>query len=66
MAKHTNNIEEPIINFNDDEVKINIKDPKVQFSLRITIMNKNLYQRDTNYVNRKTNAFKRNFSKSNE
>ena len=52
--------------FNDDEVKINIKDPKVQFSLRITIMNKNLYQRDTNYVNRKTNAFKRNFSKSNE
>jgi hypothetical protein len=52
--------------FNDDEVKINIKDPKVQFSLRITIMNKNLYQRDTNYVNRKTNTFKRNFSKSNE
>ena len=53
-------------NFNDDEVKINIKDPKVQFSLRITIMNKNLYQRDTNYLNRKTNAFKRNLSKSNE
>ena len=52
--------------FNDDEVKINIKDPKVQFSLRITIMNKNLYQRDTNDVCRKTNAFKRNFSKSNE
>ena len=53
-------------NFNDDEVKINIKDPKVQFSLRITIMNKNLYQRDTNYFNRKTNAFKRNLSKTNE
>ena len=53
-------------NFNDDEVKINIKDPKVQFSLRITIMNKNLYQRDTNYFNRKTNFFKRNLSKSNE
>ena len=53
-------------NFNDDEVKINIKDPKVQFSLRITIMNKNLYQRDTNFFNRKTNAFKRNLSKTNE
>ena len=53
-------------NFIEDEVKINIKDPKIQFSLRITIMNKNLYQRDTNYFNRKTNAFKRNFSKSNE
>ena len=53
-------------NFNDDEVKINIKDPKVQFSLRITIMNKNLYQRNTNYFNRKTNAHKRNLSKTNE
>ena len=50
----------------DDEVKINIKDPKVNFSLRITIMNKNLYS-NNNYLNRKTNInLKRNFSKFNE
>ena len=50
----------------DDEVKINIKDPQVKFSLRITIMNKNLYT-NNNYLNRKTLVvFKRNFSKINE
>ena len=56
--------------FKDDEVKINIKDPQVNFSLRITIMNKNLYSNNNNnnnYFNRKTNFnFKRNFSKFSE
>ena len=43
-------------NFIDDDVKIKIKDPKVNFNLRITIMNKNLYgKQSTLVVNRKTN-----------
>ncbi len=41
-------------NYNDEEsVKINIIDSKAPFSLRITIMNKNLIQ--NNYLNRQTN-----------
>jgi len=52
-------------NYNDEEsVKINILDSKAPFSLRITIMNKNLIQ--NNYLNRQTNFNnQRNNSKSN-
>jgi hypothetical protein len=50
-------------NLKEDEVKINIKDPQVNFSLRITVMNRNNY----NFLNRKTKiSIKRNDSKSNE
>jgi hypothetical protein len=50
-------------NLKEDEVKINIKDPQVNFSLRITVMNRNNY----NFLNRKTKiSKKRNDSKSNE
>ena len=46
----------------EDSIKINLKDPKVNFSLRITVMNKNKNTMDrTTFVNRKTNIIhKRN------
>ncbi len=46
----------------EDSIKINLKDPKVNFSLRITVMNKNKNTMNrTTFVNRKTNIIhKRN------
>ena len=69
--KNNNNAEKEIDlygendNLKEDEVKINIKDPKVNFSLRITVMNRNKTLITNN--NRKTKiSIERNESNPNE